>query len=187
MRGVEQSEWHDGGAQPAEERRHRRAVRVVDDGSRRRRGEDAVYGRSRDLMRRMDRMQAGTFIVAAIVALGMLNAGSTFFQLAQNAGGAELFGLLRWAAVPAVIALAVRRRQHDALTAAAQLALILACAEALGLGLLWPLIEHPGVNMPALMGLGLGQRLSATAAIVPIGAVVVWGVRHFGDRRRGGR
>jgi len=138
-------------------------------------------------MRRMDRMQAGTFIVAAIVALGTLNAGSTFFQLARNAGGAELFGLLRWAAVPAVIALAVRRRQHDALTAAAQLALILACAEALGLGLLWPLIEHPGVNMPALMGLGLGQRLSATAAIVPIGAVVVWGVRHFGDRRREGR
>ncbi|HYD53474.1 MAG TPA: hypothetical protein VEA99_12635 [Gemmatimonadaceae bacterium] len=146
-----------------------------------------MFDRSRHLVRRMDRMRAGIFVVVAVVVLAVLNAGSTFFALARNAGGTELFGLLRWAAVPAVIALAVRRRQTDALTTAAQLALILTASEVLGLGVLWPMIEHPGISMPAVMGLGLGSRLTSAAAIVPLGAVVVWGARRLGDRRRGER
>jgi hypothetical protein len=149
-----------------------------------RRRDDRVFDRSRHLVRRMDRMETWVYITAAVVLLAALSAGSTFFTLARNQGGRELFGLLRWAAVPGVIALAVRRRQTDALTAAAQLALILVASEALGLGLLWPVIRQPELNVPALMGLGLGSRLGTAAALVPIGAVVVWGARRLGDRRR---
>jgi hypothetical protein len=127
------------------------------------------------------------FIVAAIVMLGALNAGSSYFVVERNAGGMELLGLMRWAAVPAVIAATVRRRQHDALTASAQLAGILVGAELLGLGLLWPLANHPTLNVATLMGAGLGDGVSLSMAAVPIGSLVIWGVRRFGDRRVGRR
>lgn len=149
----------------------------------RRRSPDGVYERSRAVVRRIDRMSAVLFVVAAVAVLGMVNAGSSWSILRRNPGGLELFGLLRWAAVPAVIAVVVRRRQHDALVAAAQLALIMVGAEMLGFALLWPAMTHAGLPMSAMMGAGLTEGVSMSAAAIPLGGAVIWGVRHFGDRR----
>ena len=132
-------------------------------------------------------MSPWLFVAAAIVLLGAVNAGSSYALVHRNPGGSELFGLLRWAAVPAVIAGVVRRRQHDALTSAAQLAGILIAAELLGLGLLWPMAADAGLSLPILLGMGLGQGVSLSAAAVPLGGLVIWGVRRFGDRRAGTR
>jgi hypothetical protein len=131
----------------------------------------------------MDRVSALVFVGLAVIFLGALNAGSSYARVARNPGGMELFGLLRYAAVPAVIALVVRRRQHDSLTAAAQLAVILLGAEMLELGALSPLASHAGVPVAAMMSAGFGSGISLYAAAIPIGAVVIWGARHFGDRR----
>lgn len=147
----------------------------------RRRRADQPFDRSRELVRRMDRMRPVVFIVLAIAFLGLLNAGTRYAMVARNSGGLELFGLLRYAAVPAVIALVVRRRQHDALTSAAQLALILLGAEMLELGAMWPIAE--GRSVATLMGMSMNDGLSLYAAAIPVGAVVIWGSRHFGDRR----
>lgn len=149
----------------------------------RRRAPEGAYERSRAMVRRIDRMSAVLFVVAAVAVLGTVNAGSSWSILQRNAGGLELFGLLRWAAVPAVIAVVVRRRQHDALIAAAQLALIIVGAEMLGVALLWPAMSHAGLSMTAMMGAGLTEGVSMSAAAIPIGGAIIWGVRHFGDRR----
>jgi len=150
---------------------------------RRRRGFDRTFDRSRHFVRRMDRVSAAVFVGLAVLFLGSLNAGSSYARVAHNPGGMELFGLLRYAAVPAVIALVVRRRQHDSLTAAAQLAIILLGAEMLELGALSPLASHAGVPVAAMMSAGFGSGISLYAAAIPIGAVIIWGARHFGDRR----
>jgi hypothetical protein len=149
----------------------------------RRRRIDRTFDRSRHFVRRMDRVSAVVFVGLAVLFLGALNAGSSYARVAHNPGGIELFGLLRYAAVPAVIALVVRRRQHDSLTAAAQLAIILLGAEMLELGALSPLASHAGVSVGAMMSAGFGSGLSLYAAAIPIGAVIIWGARHFGDRR----
>jgi hypothetical protein len=149
----------------------------------RRRRIDRTFDRSRHFVRRLDRVSAVVFVGLAVLFLGALNAGSSYARVAHNPGGIELFGLLRYAAVPAVIALVVRRRQHDSLTAAAQLAIILLGAEMLELGALSPLASHAGVSVAAMMSAGFGSSLSLYAAAIPIGAVTIWGARRLGDRR----
>jgi hypothetical protein len=130
----------------------------------------------------VDQIPGSLFVVGAAVLLGLLRAAGLLARLRQNRGAAELSAILFTAGFVVLVIFAVRRRQTNVWTTAAQVLAAIIVSNAVALTLIWPFLPKgiPGTWVGTVWA-GLASGLGGALLGVPLGAGGLWLSRRWGS------
>ena len=130
----------------------------------------------------VDQVPGSLFVIGAALLLGLLRAAGLLARMRQNQGAAELAAILFTAGFVVLVIFAVRRRQTNVWTTAAQVLGAIVVANALALVLVWPFLPKgvPATLVGTVLA-GLASGLGGAILGVPIGAGGLWLSRRWGS------
>ena len=130
----------------------------------------------------VDQVPGSLFVVGAALLLGLLRAAGLLARMRRNQGAAELAAILFTAGFVVLVIFAVRRRQTNVWTTAAQVLGAIVVANALALVLVWPFLPKgvPATLVGTVLA-GLASGLGGAILGVPIGAGGLWLSRRWGS------
>ena len=130
----------------------------------------------------VDQVPGTLFVAGAAVVLGLLRAAGLLARLRRNQSGAELAAILFTAGFVVLVIFAVRRRQTNVWTMAAQVLVAIVASNALALAFIWPFLPQ---GMPATLAstawAGLASGFGGALLGIPIGAGGLWLSRRWGS------
>jgi hypothetical protein len=130
----------------------------------------------------IDQIPGSLFVAGAATVLGLLRAFGLFARIRRNQGGVELATILFTAGFVVLVIFAVRRRQTNVWTTAAQVLAAIVASNLLALVFVWPFL--PGglpESLASTAWTGLASAMSGALMGVPIGAGGLWLSRRWGS------
>jgi hypothetical protein len=144
-----------------------------------------VIARDASMRRRVvsviDQLPGAVFVAGAALVLGTVRAGGLLARLRENRGAAELAAILFSSGFVILVIFAVRRRQTNVWTTAAQVLTAIIASNLLALTLVWPFLPTGlPVSLASSAWTGLANGLTGAFVGIPLGAAGLWLSRHWG-------
>jgi hypothetical protein len=144
-----------------------------------------VIARDASMRRRVvsmiDQMPGVAFVAGAALVLGMLRAGGLLARLRENRGAAELAAILFGSGFVILVIFAVRRRQTNVWTTAAQVLAAIVASNLFALTLVWPFLPSGlPMSLASTAWSGLANGVAGAFVGIPLGAAGLWLSRHWG-------
>jgi hypothetical protein len=129
----------------------------------------------------IDQMPGAVFVAGAALVLGILRAGGLLARLRENRGAAELAAILFSSGFVILVIFAVRRRQTNVWTTAAQVLTAIIASNLLALTVVWPFLpsELPA-SLASTAWSGLASGVTGAFIGLPLGAAGLWLSRQWG-------